>query len=165
MWESRYAPRGFEPDLSNRGRVSPLAHNRTLHVGSDLGRFFFVAVTFRFDSSTVADASASETSDSARYDLVEGEPIELLHQGRGLRLERDEPVIVTVAPPPEPKLVSPPPGREPMRTKESAASSTRQTRAATNHGAPRATEHLPAAVLVRRPGSPQGSSSSTTKRP
>ena len=55
------------------------------------------------------------TRDGARYVLVDGDAVELLHHGERLRLEPGRPAAVASPPPPEPEPVSPPEGREPLR--------------------------------------------------
>jgi alpha,alpha-trehalose phosphorylase len=55
------------------------------------------------------------TRREAKYDLLHGDPIKLLHHGEGLTLRPDEPTIVAMPEPPEPKPVWPPTDREPLR--------------------------------------------------
>jgi alpha,alpha-trehalose phosphorylase len=55
------------------------------------------------------------SSDSARYELVEGEPLELLHHGEPVALSPGSPQTRAVAPPPRRARPEQPPGRSPPR--------------------------------------------------
>ena len=55
------------------------------------------------------------TSDSARYELLEGEPLELLHDGEPVTVEPGSPQTLPVAPPPRRPRPEQPPGRSPPR--------------------------------------------------
>jgi alpha,alpha-trehalose phosphorylase len=55
------------------------------------------------------------SSDSARYELVEGEPLELLHDGERFSVEPGSPQTLPVAPPPRRPRPEQPPGRSPPR--------------------------------------------------
>jgi alpha,alpha-trehalose phosphorylase len=55
------------------------------------------------------------TSDSARYELVEGEPLELLHEGEPFSVELGSPQTRPVAAPPRRPRPEQPPGRSPPR--------------------------------------------------
>ena len=52
-------------------------------------------------------------SDGARYELLAGEPLELVHHGAPIIVEPGEPRLYSCPPAPVSSLVSPPPGREP----------------------------------------------------
>jgi alpha,alpha-trehalose phosphorylase len=54
-------------------------------------------------------------SDSARYELVEGEPLELLHEGETFTVEPGSPQTLPVAAPPRRPRPEHPPGRSPPR--------------------------------------------------
>ena len=51
--------------------------------------------------------------DEARYELLAGEPLEVLHHGRPITLAPASPQTCSCPAPPEPPAVRPPPGREP----------------------------------------------------
>lgn len=53
--------------------------------------------------------------DRVRYDLLDGEPLEVFHHGEPITLTRDEPRICAYPTMTEPAPVRPPPGREPGR--------------------------------------------------
>jgi alpha,alpha-trehalose phosphorylase len=55
------------------------------------------------------------SSDSARYELVEGEPLELLHEGETFTVEPGSPQTLPVASPPRRPRPEQPPGRSPPR--------------------------------------------------
>jgi alpha,alpha-trehalose phosphorylase len=52
-------------------------------------------------------------SDGARYQLLTGAPLELVHHGEPIIVEPGEPRLYSCPPAPAPSLVSPPLGREP----------------------------------------------------
>ena len=52
-------------------------------------------------------------SDGARYQLLAGEPLELVHHGAPIIVQPGEPRLYSCPPAPVSSLVSPPPGREP----------------------------------------------------
>ena len=51
--------------------------------------------------------------DAARYELLAGEPLELLHHGERAKVESGSPQNLACPPPAQPPPVAPPPGREP----------------------------------------------------
>ena len=55
------------------------------------------------------------TPGQARYEVLDGEPLDLLHHGSPLTLARGEPQVLECPPLPELPPVHPPKGREPMR--------------------------------------------------
>jgi alpha,alpha-trehalose phosphorylase len=54
-------------------------------------------------------------SDNARYELLDGEPLDLLHHGQPITIAADSPQTCSYPPLPTRPPVSPPPGREPCR--------------------------------------------------
>src|SRR5690606_31390012 len=51
----------------------------------------------------------------ATYEVLTGQPLEVLHHGEPITLQPTEPLTLACPPPPEVAPVSPPPGREPLR--------------------------------------------------
>jgi alpha,alpha-trehalose phosphorylase len=76
-------------------------------------------------------------ADHARYELVAGEPLEVLHHGEPVALEPDAPQCRACPPPPEPAPVAQPPGR-------SAGQEVRtEGRGTTGRGVPRPDQQKP----------------------
>ena len=55
------------------------------------------------------------TAEEARYDLVDGPPLPLVHHGKAVTASVGEPLVLPCPPAPVVPPVSPPPGREPLR--------------------------------------------------